>query len=106
MFRFVGLFLRLSASPASTDGAGEPAIAQMPDTGTLILLFSAVTLAAVIVFLWQGYPQRGIKRQTEIPRRKARPHRKTPHRKSVKDARSMKYRIKETDIWPILRKKQ
>lgn len=62
MFRFVGLFLRLSASPASTDGAGEPAIAQMPDTGTLILLFSAVTLAAVIVFFVARIPAKGDKK--------------------------------------------
>lgn len=62
MFRFVGLFLRLSASPASTDGAGEPAIAQMPDTGTLILLFSAVTLAAVIVFFVAKIPAKGDKK--------------------------------------------
>lgn len=62
MFRFVGLFLKLSASPASTDGAGEPAIAQMPDTGTLILLFSAVTLAAVIVFFAARIPAKGDKK--------------------------------------------
>ena len=55
MFRFVGLFLRLSASPASTDGAGEPAIAQ-------ILLFSAVTLAAVIVFFVARIPAKGDKK--------------------------------------------
>ena len=62
MFRFVGLFLRLSASPASTAGTGEPAIARLPDAGTLILLFSAVTLAAVIVFFVARIPAKGDKK--------------------------------------------
>ena len=47
---FVGLFLRLSASRRQRTAWREPAISADAGYGTLILLFSAVTLAAVIVF--------------------------------------------------------
>ena len=63
MLRFICLLLSgASTVPASTAGTGEPAIARLPDTGTLILLFSAVTLAAVIVFFAARIPAKGDKK--------------------------------------------